>query len=170
MIDNKNGFTLLELLIAAALISVLAMFATQAFRASASDVRIADAQARASLLVNAAQRYYIEYPNATAFAVGDTNVLQAFAQPGTCLTHGSYSDSPQQLVNCGFLEYRQIAYDSKRTNNDKVEFSASVNMWFASVSPETAAVEVCFQGKGRVTDRCTYCTTNGNDFSKACSE
>lgn len=59
---NKNGFTLLELLIAAALIGVLAMFATQAYRASASDIRIENAKAYARLLFAAKENCLVEYP------------------------------------------------------------------------------------------------------------
>jgi len=164
MLDNKNGFTLLELLIAAALIGVLAMFATQAYRASASDIRIEDAKARALLLVNAAERYYTEYPNASSFGTGSAEApLPRFEAPGnTCTISNS---SVQELVNCGFLEYRQVAYDSKDSTG---ALSSSVNMWFATITPGTATVEVCFKGKGRVTDSCTYCTANGADFSKSC--
>ncbi len=159
MLDNKNGFTLLELLIAATLIGVLAMFATQAFRASASDIRVADAKARALLLANAAERYYFEYPSALHFP--DT-ALSAFSTPGNCNWTGS--DSVQNLVNCGFLEYRQVAFDNK---DSKGEFFGSLDMWFKEAGPEK--VTVCFRGKenGRVVDNnCTYCTDN--NFEPTC--
>ncbi len=155
---NKQGFTLLELLIAAALIGVLAMFATQAFRNSASDIRIEDAKARALLLVNAARRYYLEYPNATSFAMGSGNKLPPFNTPGdTCYTDTS---TPQNLVDCGFLEYRQVAFDNKKSNSQ--QRSGSVSMWFASITPSTAEVTVCFQGKGRVIDNRIFCTDGEN--------
>lgn len=146
---NKNGFTLLELLIAAALVGVLAMFATQAFRASASDIRVEDAKARALLLANAAEQYFIENSEA-AFATGSAeNPIKDFVAPVTCNTSDS---TAQQLVNCGFLEYRQV-----KDNN--------VNMWFEAASK--AKVKVCFQGQGRVQDKCTYCT-DGDSFTKSC--
>ncbi len=150
MPNNKTGFTLLELLIAAALIGVLAMFATQAFRESASDIRIADAKSRALLVANAAQRYYLEYPGATSFNTGAENPLGTFSQPGTC----QHTASPQALVNCGFLEYRQILAETKVDGSDTI--SSSIDMWFKQITPE---VIVCFKGKGsRMLDKCTYCT------------
>ena len=157
MAMNKNGFTLLELLIAAALIGVLAMFATQAFRASASDIRIEDVKARALLLQMAAERYYLEYPGATSFRTGSNNALTPFLSPGnTCYTNTA---TPQNLVDCGFLEYRQVAYDSSKKKNNTREFSGSVDMWFSSASKDN--VTVCFKGKGRVIDHSTYCTSGG---------
>lgn len=158
---NHNGFTLLELLIAAALIGVLAMFATQAFRASASDVRVADAKARALLLKSAAERYYIEYPGAASFALGSTNPLLAFAQPGSCVPTDS---SVQNLVNCGFLEYRQVAYDTTQTTAEGTTRSGSVDMWFESASK--SGVTVCFKGKGRILDDATYCTNSSGGFDR----
>lgn len=153
---HKEGFTLLELLIAAALISVLAMFATQAYRASASSIRVEDAKARALLLLNAAQRYYTEYPNAPSFSTGDGNPLTLFVKAGACQPNSS---GVQQLVNCGFLEYRQVAQESKG-------HSGSMKMWFKAITPGTADVTVCFtSNSNRVTDTCTYCTDNGADFT-----
>lgn len=162
---NKQGFTLLELLIAAALVAVLAMFATQAFRSSASDIRIEDAKARALLLVNAAQRYYLEYPTAASFATGSGNKLQPFNPSGNmCYPNTS---SVQNLVDCGFLEYRQVAHENKKSDSE--ERSSSINMWFGSITPSTAEVTVCFKGKSRITDSCTYCTS-GDGFSKSSCE
>lgn len=163
MLRKRTGFTLIELLIAAAIIGVLAMFATQAFRASASDIRVSDAKARALLLVNAAERYYAEYPGASSFT-GST--LTAFSDPDLANNFCSPqdSDSPQNLVNCGFLEYRQLAYENK---NSQGQVSGSVDMWFEAAGPN--GVTVCFKGKGRVTDTCTYCTSGG-DFGKNCDD
>jgi len=158
MMDNTRGFTLLELLIAAALISVLALFATQAYRASASDIRVADAKARAGLLTVAAKRYYKEYPNAPSFPLGSDNKLEAFTAPAAeCKITLA---TPQTLVNCGFLEYRQVAYDNK----NGTKRSGSVKMWFASAEEDN--VEVCFQGQGRVLDKTIYCTRDGINFSQ----
>ena len=159
IVYHKQGFTLLELLIAAALISVLAMFATQAYRSSASDVRVENAKAQALLLVNAAQRYYLEYPTATAFATGSGNKLSAFSEPSnTCNPSNS---SPQNLINCGFLEYRQVAYEHKSSSSQ--QRSGTINMWFSSIMPSTADVTVCFQGKGRAVEDRIFCT-KGDGF------
>lgn len=156
---NNKGFTLLELLIAAALIGVLALFATQAFRSSASDIRVADAKARALLLVNAAERYYFEYPTAQPFS---NSTLPVFSNPDHVnnVCNWKNSNSPQNLINCGFLEYRQLAYENK---NAQGQVSGSVNMWFQAAGPN--GVTVCFKGIGRVTDASTYCTSGG-DFWK----
>jgi len=167
MINNKNGFTLLELLIAAALIGVLAMFATQAFRSSASDIRVADARARAQALAAAARNYYIEYPGAEFF---DGDDLIGFAEPGSC---DPTSTSPQQLINCGFLEYRQVAHETyEKKENEPRTVSGSFRMWFAfDELDDRDTVKVCFQGKGRriFLDNCTYCA-NRDGFSKECPE
>ncbi|MBR2082654.1 MAG: prepilin-type N-terminal cleavage/methylation domain-containing protein [Elusimicrobiaceae bacterium] len=156
---NKKGFTLLELLIAAALIGVLAMFATQAFRSSASDVRVEDAKARALALAMAAQRYYIEYPNSASFSTGESNALKLFDIPekqAKCNINAS-SASAQNLVDCGFLEYRQIACDGKSSEGT----FCNVTMWFDSIDRSNAEVTVCFRGKGRITDKKKYCTSGG---------
>ncbi len=162
MANSRNGFTLLELLIAAAIIGVLALFATQAFRASASDIRVSDAKARALLLVNAAERYYSEYPTAASFP---SEVLSAFSNPDAAGNDCSPQvNSPQNLVNCGFLEYRQVAYENKDSQG---QVSGSVDMWFETASKDEVCV--CFKGKGRVTDANTYCTIGGN-FKESCDE
>ena len=151
----------MELLIAAALIGVLAMFATQAFRASSSDIRIEDAKSRALLLVSAAQRYYTEYPGAASFPTGSSNKIPVLLVPrDKCFTSPG---AVQNLVDCGFLEYRQVAYDSSKKKNNTREFSGSVDMWFTSAGKDN--VRVCFEGKGRANDGFTYCTS-GDGFSK----
>ncbi len=150
----------MELLIAAALIGVLAMFATQAFRASASDIRIEDAKSRALLLVSAAQRYYTEYPGAASFPTGSSNKIPVLLVPrDKCFTSPG---AVQNLVDCGFLEYRQVAYDTKNTDGTR---TGSVDMWFTSAGKDN--VRVCFEGKGRANDGFTYCTKiNGDGFDK----
>ena len=174
MMKNRKGFTLLELLIAAALMGVLAMFATQAFRASSSDVRLEDAKARASLLFSAAQRYYIEYPGAKLFKK-PTNLEIVFTEPGTC---DPYSiDKAQNLVDCGFLEYRQVAYERNDIDKTSAErkFIGYVNMWFdfgEEGNQSADNMKVCFKGKEegrRILDECTYCTS-GQGFVRQCPE
>ena len=166
--SNQKGFTLLELLIAAALIGVLAMFATQAYRASASDIRIADAKARALLMEMAARRYYLEYPNANvnSFSKNEDNqmmipMLQSPDRNAEDAVCNMTNPNVQDLVDCGFLEYRQAVVDNK---NAEGQGSGSVDMWFTSAGPDN--VTVCFKGKGRVTDKNTYCTTSDGSFQK----
>lgn len=59
---NNKGFTLLELLVAATIIGILAVFATTSYKNSAADARIAAAKARTEVLAGAVQRMRIEYP------------------------------------------------------------------------------------------------------------
>ena len=60
---GRRGFTLLELLIAAILVGILTMFATQTFRQTARDVRIETAKRGADTIATAIFRYSIAYPN-----------------------------------------------------------------------------------------------------------
>ena len=60
---KNKGFTLLELLIAAAIIGSLAVFATVSFRKTSSDVRVQDAIARAKVVANAARRFVFDNPS-----------------------------------------------------------------------------------------------------------
>ena len=168
--NDKKGFTLLELLIAAALMGVLAMFATQAFRASASDVRLEDAKARAALLFSAAQRYYIEYPDALPFnKTSNDDEGISFLKPGACQAVGvSKSAEVQNLVNCGLLEYRQVAQEASSQTGTARTFTGYVDMWFEFKNGDKNNIQVCFRGKegGRVLDRCAYCTSDGEHFEK----
>ena len=60
MHQNSKGFTLLELLIAATIIGILAVFATVSYRNSAADTRVAGAKAKLEVLANAVQRYNVD--------------------------------------------------------------------------------------------------------------
>ena len=57
---NKRGFTLLELLIAATILGLLAVFATMSFRYSASDNRIAAAKIKTAQLAAAVQSFRLD--------------------------------------------------------------------------------------------------------------
>lgn len=85
MKKNNKGFTLLELLIAATIIGILAVFATVAYRESAAETRLAGAKAQAEALANAVQRYRMD--------------------PAACTLITSNSTlNISNLVNCGYLE------------------------------------------------------------------
>ncbi len=60
---NNKGFTLLELLVAATIIGVMAVFATVSYKNSAADARMAAFKARTDALAGAVQRMRLEYPN-----------------------------------------------------------------------------------------------------------
>ena len=60
---NRAGFTLLELLIAAAIIGILALFATVSYRNSAAQTRVAQARAVTQSLAMGNYRAHIDYPS-----------------------------------------------------------------------------------------------------------
>ena len=97
---RKKGFTLLELLIAAAIVSVLAVFATRSYQNSAAETHLRDGIARARAVAAAIQRFNIDYPG-SSFASAD---LIALDSVGACTI--SASVSPSQLINCGYLDNR----------------------------------------------------------------
>ncbi|MBP5616743.1 MAG: prepilin-type N-terminal cleavage/methylation domain-containing protein [Elusimicrobiaceae bacterium] len=113
---NTNGFTLLELLIAAMLVAVLAMFATLAFRQTSSDIRLQDAKNRADNIAMAVQRFVMEYEGGVLENLQhDGNVEltnPTSATLGACNSANPFlpvvggKSSLQNLVNCGLLEYR----------------------------------------------------------------
>ncbi len=85
---NAKGFTLLELLIAATIIGILAVMATVSFKNSAGDTRVAGAKSKLNALGMAVQRYKID--------------------PRACPSiPNSSSLSISNLVNCGYLEDTQ---------------------------------------------------------------
>ena len=101
MFKNKRGFTLLELIIAAAIIAVLAVFATQSFRQSGSDIRTQNAKTKAKSIAMAVQLFLEDYPNAT-LATGD---LAMPSEPGSCSINGPITLG--NLIACGYLENRE---------------------------------------------------------------
>lgn len=60
MKKHNKGFTLLELLIAATIIGILAVFATVAFRNSAGETRVQGAKAKLNALGIAVQRFQLD--------------------------------------------------------------------------------------------------------------
>lgn len=103
MFQNKRGFTLLELLIAAAIIGALAVFATQSFRATSSDIRIQNAKAKMKVFAMAATNFYEEHPN---FTLDDENLTNPEAVGGCDLSAADAVLGPSLLINCGYLEFR----------------------------------------------------------------
>ena len=98
MVLTKRGFTLLELLIAATIIGILAMFATVSYKSSQADVRVAGAKARAEMLAGAVQRWNLEHPAIWG--------LMKNSSGGSCSYQGGQGESNgvQNLIRCGYVE------------------------------------------------------------------
>lgn len=155
MMDNRNGFTLLELLIAAAIIATLAVFATQTFRQSASEVRLQDAQARAKIIAMAAHRLKVDYPTAT-FSTAPMGIVSLPNRAGCYPTQEGIT--LQMLINCGYLDYRQYAVDSREEDEDEDAeiFGSNFDMHFFRGS-----YKVCVKAKeqkSKILDKRCYCT------------
>lgn len=101
---GRKGFTLLELLIAAVLVGVLTMFATQTFRQTGRDVRIETAKRGADTIATAIFRYSVAYPNSSL--------------------GGSMEDVLNTLIDRGFLDNRSYwdsTYFSFSFSGEEVE-------------------------------------------------
>ncbi len=100
---NKKGFTLVELLVAATIIGLLAAFATTQYRNSVAEGRWTQAKAQTDQLANALERAWIDYPNLTFSAAGQmTNV----SRDTDCIFRlGMQTSVPiNQLIACGYLD------------------------------------------------------------------
>lgn len=98
---NKKGFTLVELLVAATIIGVLAVFATVQLRKSAAETRWTQAKAKADALAFAAYRAKVDHPS-----LSFTNVpVQKSANLNDCTYgRGTGQVDPNTLISCGYLE------------------------------------------------------------------
>jgi len=95
---NNKGFTLLELLIAATLVGILAVFATIAYRNTAADARMGSAKTRTEALAGAVQRYRLENPTAVVFA-GPMQTLTSVNAPCNFAVN-----SVQELILCHYVD------------------------------------------------------------------
>ncbi len=151
---KKKGFTLLELLIAAAIIAVLAMFATRAFRQSASDIRLQDAQARAKVIAMSAHRMKVEYPG-VKFSTADDAIGQVSAPNGSYCYPTAAAVTIQTLVDCGYLDYRQYAAEVYEETEDEDTYASNFTMFF----PDEDSYKVCVKGNtSKILDKRCYCT------------
>jgi len=110
---GRKGYTLLELLIAAALVAVLTMFATQTFRRTSWDIKLENAKRSADTIAVAAYRHKIAYPD-------DTNV------------------SISKLIERGFLDTRNYTPDgfSLSLSGTTVTVSSGGNTVYTTVANE----------------------------------
>lgn len=90
---SKRGFTLLELLIAATIIGILAVLSTVAFRSSAGETRVAGAKSKLEMLAMAVQRYKMD-PKACSIITSNSSLTVS------------------NLVSCGYLENLNFSGDS----------------------------------------------------------
>lgn len=105
---NNKGFTLLELLVAATIIGILAVFATTSYKNSAADARIVAAKTLTDTLANAVQRMRIEYP---AFK----NVSGQMRDKAVSSTDECSPTAVSGLVSCGLLGNNNWERDSYMT-------------------------------------------------------
>ncbi len=98
---NKRGFTLLELLIAATIMGLLAMVAAVSYRSSIIENRLAAAKIKTEQLATGYQRFLQEQPvhldnNGGAALMGNLTDSSIQCQP--------YSHNPKTLITCGYVE------------------------------------------------------------------
>lgn len=157
---NQNGFTLLELLVAAIIVGALVVFATQTFRKVSSQTRVEDAKARAKVVAMSTRRFLFDYPAAKANVAkneDDEKYFIGIVNPANEEQCYHNQLSAQILVNCGYLEYRQ--YASEFRDPDAADaYRTNFEMWF-EVNDGSSTGRVCFQGSSaRILDARIYCT------------
>ncbi|MBR4355633.1 MAG: prepilin-type N-terminal cleavage/methylation domain-containing protein [Elusimicrobiaceae bacterium] len=96
--NNKKGFTLLELLIAATIIGILALYATVSYRSSETEIRISAAKGKIDGLAVAVQRFRMDHPRGIHFSGLMSNVTDASAN---CAPNSS---EPTKLITCEVVE------------------------------------------------------------------
>lgn len=102
---TKEGFTLVELLVAATIIGILAVFATNSYRNSVAETRWTQAKANADRLGAAMQRVTMDYDDVVFSSSEMSNVAPDTSCP---LRHGDVRPlsgfHPSVLISCGYLE------------------------------------------------------------------
>lgn len=101
---NKRAFTLLELLIAAAIMSVLAVLGTSAYKHSISETRIQDGKNRLRVVAGAMQRYMMDHPDVTYDGSSHLTFVSG-EDVQTCPRLQNFTAAA--LVQCDYLENRQ---------------------------------------------------------------
>lgn len=157
---NKNGFTMLELLIAAAIIGTLALFATQSFRKTAANVRVEEAKARAQMVSAASYRFVLDHPNAT---LGE-DPFSAAVRPARRESCSPTTFTLQNLIDCGYLEYRQYAAEIRDHKADGDTFQRNFVMSTSADASGKVSGDICVRGSSAKIlkhDNMHYCYSNG---------
>ena len=100
---EKKGFTLVELLIAAAIVASLAVLATNAYKNSMMKTRIEGGKARTRAVATAVQRFFMDYPG---YRFQGGNLIGGEAV-GNCNLDAASLNSQNMLINCGYLDNRK---------------------------------------------------------------
>lgn len=98
---NNKGFTLLELLIAATIIGVLAVFATVSYKNSMAETRVEAAKTKVRQIATAVSRLQLDYPSASLDNLQGQLIDIGYTE-ANC-DAGSFT-SPNSLMVCGYLE------------------------------------------------------------------
>ena len=93
---NKKGFTLLELLIAATILGLLAVFATISYRDSVVENRVAAAKVKVEQLARGMQRFALDYSTDLHGLMGNLTDSDIQCQP--------YAQFPKTLITCGYVD------------------------------------------------------------------
>lgn len=103
---NNKGFTLLELLIAATIIGVLAVFATVSYKNSMAETRVEAAKTKVRQIATAVSRVQLDYPsvslNSLQGQVKDDPTHRTFFDCGSSTFNATNATS--SLIGCGYLE------------------------------------------------------------------
>ena len=91
---NNNGFTLLELLIAATIVSALAILATVSYQGSVSEAKVQAAKVRTEALAGAVQRFVIDG--------GNVNNTRQMTDINSTTCTSNYADN-STLIGCGYV-------------------------------------------------------------------
>ena len=162
---NNNGFTLLELLIAATIIGALAVLATVSYRASESDAHAAAARAKVDVLAAGVQQFLLEREHAAA-PVGEMSNLNGI---GNCSPATTGTNPATVLIQCDFV-------DNGGWDNPYFHFyvCGGTSDLCSGHSTGVTNPRACMRGKGhsRMTGQyqtnywyCVSDTTSGEHFS-----
>ena len=97
----KKGFTLAELLVAATIISGLAVFATVQYRNSIAETQWANAKIKVEQVAAAVKQLQMDYSNITFLGV---RLSDRVTNLSCGLRSGKTNQNPSELIACGYLE------------------------------------------------------------------